>query len=75
MIDMKLSFFKYIWQSMDKAATDVTSFNRTMSNIRGPKSRKYHLLMTAVQSVFFYGAEVCADALDKKIYRMDLSQV
>ncbi len=32
-------------------------------------------MMSAVQSVLLYGAEVLADALDKEVYRMRLARV
>lgn len=56
-------------RTADKAAKGITSLSRFISNIVGLKSRKRRLLMTAVESVLLYGAELLADALDKKMYR------
>uniref|UniRef100_A0A1B6J232 Reverse transcriptase zinc-binding domain-containing protein n=1 Tax=Homalodisca liturata TaxID=320908 RepID=A0A1B6J232_9HEMI len=46
-----------------------------MANVGGPRSSKRRLLMSAVQSVLLYGAEVWADALTKECYRLRLARV
>lgn len=64
-IDRRLSFWTQIQQTADKAAKGVSSLSRLMVNVTGPKFSKRRLLMTAVQSVLLYGAEVWADFLSK----------
>lgn len=75
LVDSKLSFFDQIRSSADKAAKGVTALSKLMANVSGPKSTKRRLLMTAVQSVLLYGAEVWADSLSKEKYRKRLGQV
>jgi len=75
MIDSKLSFWEQIKSSADKAARGVSSLSRLMTNTGGPRSSKRRLLMTSVQSVLLYGAEIWADSLSKKKYRTRLAQV
>lgn len=75
MIDSKLSFLHQINHTAEKAAKGVASLSRLMANIGGPSSSKRRLLMTAVQSVLLYGAEIWADALSKEIYSKRLAQV
>lgn len=74
-IDSKTSFSEQIRLTADKAAKGVTALSRLMANTVGPKSSKRRLLMSAVQSVLLYGAEVWADSLNKEMYRKRLAQV
>lgn len=74
-IDTKLSFAEQIRLTADKAAKGVTALSRLMANTTGPRASKRRLLMSAVQSVLLYGAEVWADSLKKEIYRKRLAQV
>lgn len=69
MIDSKLTFGEQIKGTADKAAVAVARLSRLMANTSGPKSSKRRLLMTTVQSILLYGAEVWADTLQKDIYR------
>ncbi|XP_054272570.1 UDP-glycosyltransferase UGT5-like [Macrosteles quadrilineatus] len=46
-----------------------------MANVGGPRSSRRRLLMSSVQFVLLYGAEVWADALNKEAYRMRLARV
>lgn len=75
MIDSKMNFFEQIRRTADKAAKGVTALSRLMANVGGPKSSKRRLLMSSVQSVLLYGAEVWADSLNKEMYRKRLAQV
>lgn len=74
-VDTKMTFLEHIRQTADKAAKGVAALSRLMANVGGPKSSKRRLLMTAVQSTLLYGAEVWAEALDKRTYKKRLCQV
>ncbi|XP_030747880.1 uncharacterized protein LOC115876293 [Sitophilus oryzae] len=58
-----------------KAAKGVAALSRLMANTIGPKSSKRRLLMSTVQSVLLYGAEIWAVVLSKEKYRKRLAQV
>ncbi|XP_046671568.1 uncharacterized protein LOC124361551 [Homalodisca vitripennis] len=75
MVDNKLTWRDQIFRTADKAAKVVQSLSRLMANVGGPRSSRRRLLMSAVQSVLLYGAEVWADALNKEVYRMRLARV
>ena len=75
MIDNKLSFGEQVRHTADKAAKAVAALGRLMPNIGGPLPCKRRLLMSSVQSVLLYGAEVWAHALEKRAYRDRLSRV
>jgi hypothetical protein len=74
-IDSKMTFFEQIKKTAEKASKGVMALSRLMANVGGPKSGKRRLLMSAVQSVLLYGAEIWADSLEKDMYRKRLSQV
>lgn len=74
-IDSKMTFFEQIKRTADKASKGVMALSRLMANVGGPKANKRRLLMSAVQSVLLYGAEIWADSLEKEMYRKRLSQV
>ena len=75
MVDSKLSWRDQIFRTVDKAARVVSSLSRLMANVGGPRSSRRRLLMSSVQSVLLYGAEVWEDALNKEVYRMRLARV
>lgn len=70
-----MSFFEQMKQTADKPAKEVTSLSRSMTNVVGLNLSTRRLLMTAIQSVLLYVAEMWADELDKKVYRKHLSRV
>lgn len=74
-IDSKLNFGEQIRLAADKAAMSVATLSRLMANIGGPAASKRRLLMSTVQSILLYGAEVWADALRRHMYRRRLVQV
>ncbi|XP_033213971.1 uncharacterized protein LOC117171036 [Belonocnema kinseyi] len=53
----------------------VAMLTRLMPNITGPRSSKQRILMSVANSIFFYGAEVWADALKVKCRRNRLLKV
>lgn len=75
MVDSKLNFFEQIRETADRAARGVMALARLMANVGGPRSSRRRLLMSAVQSVLLYGAEIWAHALDKEMYRIRLGRV
>lgn len=75
MVDCRASFNEQIRCTANKAAAKVTALSRLMANVGGPSSSKRRLLMTAVQSVLLYGAEVWAGALEKEYNRKQLLRV
>ncbi|XP_054272620.1 uncharacterized protein LOC128992900 [Macrosteles quadrilineatus] len=74
MVDSKLSWRDQIFRTADKAAKVISSLSRLMANVGGPRSSRRRLLMSTVQSVLLYGAELWADALNKEVYRMRLAR-
>ncbi|XP_046687122.1 uncharacterized protein LOC124372755, partial [Homalodisca vitripennis] len=75
MVDNKLTWRDQIFRTADKAAKGVQSLSRLMANVGGPRSSRRRLLISAVQSVLLYGAEVWPDALNKEVYRIRLARV
>jgi len=75
MIDCKMSFSEQIRRTADKASKGVASLGRLMANVGGPRSSKRRLIMSSVNSVLLYGAEVWAHALNKRCYREQLLRV
>lgn len=75
LVDTKLTFWPQILRTADKAAKMTADLGRLMANTGGPGSGRRRLLMSTVQSVLLYGAEVWADALNKELYRKRLAQV
>lgn len=74
-LDSKLTFWEHIHGVCEKAAQSTVALSRLMANVGGPKPCRRKLLMTAVQSVLLYGAEIWADALKVKKYRIQMSSV
>lgn len=74
-LDTKLTFWAHIQRVTDKAAKIVTALSRLMGNIKGPKPSKRRLLMTTVQSVLLYGAEIWAESLRIEKYRKKIAAV
>jgi len=75
MVDNKLSWRDQIFRTADKAAKVVSHLSMLMANVGGPRSSRRRLMMSTVQSVLLYGAEVWSDALDKEFYRLRLARV
>ncbi|CAB0016351.1 unnamed protein product, partial [Nesidiocoris tenuis] len=65
----KLTFWAHIERFADKGARMVADLSRLMDNTRGPKSSKRRLLMSTVNSVILYEAEIWADSLRYEKYR------
>ncbi|XP_046662935.1 uncharacterized protein LOC124355826 [Homalodisca vitripennis] len=53
----------------------VTHLSRLMANVGGPKSSRRRLIMSAVQPVLLYGAEVRADTINIEFYRIRIARV
>lgn len=75
MLDTKLNFWQQIKQVTDKAAVVTNQLSRLMANIGGPTPAKRRLLMTTMQSILLYGAEIWADALNKDYCRRRMAAV
>ncbi|XP_046674807.1 uncharacterized protein LOC124363593 [Homalodisca vitripennis] len=75
LLDNKLTGRDQIFRTADKASKMVTHLRRLMANFRGSKSSRRRLLMSTVQSVLLYGAEVWADALNIEFYRIRIARV
>ena len=75
MVDNKLTWRDQIFRTADKASKMVAQLSRLMANVGGPKSSRRRLMMSAVQSVLLYGAEVWADALNIEFYRIRIARV
>ncbi|BET02091.1 Reverse transcriptase (RNA-dependent DNA polymerase) [Nesidiocoris tenuis] len=74
-LDPKLTFWAHIERVADKGARMVADLSRLMANTRGPKSSKRRLLMSTVNSVLLYGAEIWADSLRYEKYRKRIAAV
>ena len=59
----------------DKAARVVGSLSRLMGNVGGPRSGKRRLLMSTVNAILLYGAEVWAGAMRVKKYSKGILSV
>lgn len=75
MIDSKLTFGKQLRRAAEKAAAMVANLSRIMANTHGPSSSKRRLLMTTVQSVLLYGAEIWGGQMRLELYRRGLASV
>ncbi|XP_046671399.1 uncharacterized protein LOC124361395 [Homalodisca vitripennis] len=75
LVDNKLTWRDQIFRTADKASKMVTHLSRLMANVGGPKSSRRRLLMSTVQFVLLYGAEVWADALNIEFYRIRTARV
>ncbi|XP_046683487.1 uncharacterized protein LOC124369515 [Homalodisca vitripennis] len=53
----------------------VTHLSRLVANVGGPKSNRRRLLISTVQSMLLYWAEVWADALNIAFYRIRIARV
>ena len=74
-VDSKLSFWQHICRASEKALNVTMSLSRLMANVGGPVPSRRKLLMSTVESILLYGAEVWADALKKETYRKKMEQV
>lgn len=74
-VDQKLTHWPQIQKAADKASTTVANLSRLMPSIRGPRASKRRVLMSVAHSILLYGAEIWADALDVKKYRMRIASV
>lgn len=75
MLDTKITFGEHIRKIADRAAQKTTALSHLMRNMNGPKPCKRRLMMTVVQSILLYGAEVWADALNVAYLRKRLVAV
>lgn len=75
MIDTKLTFGEQIQRAADKAASATMALSRIMANTHAPKSSKRRLLMTTVQSILLYGAEIWGDRMSIESYRKRMASV
>lgn len=75
MLDTKLTFWDQIRRAADKAAVITARLGRIMANVGGPTPSKRRLLMSTVNSVLLYGAELWADALKYEKYRKRVAAV
>lgn len=67
-LDCRLRYWEHIQAVCDKAAGVVGSLSRLMGNVGGPRQCKRRLLMSTVNSILLYGAEVWAGAMRVKKY-------
>ncbi|KAF6210112.1 hypothetical protein GE061_015868 [Apolygus lucorum] len=63
MLDTKITFGEHLKRTADRAAQKSAALCHLMRNINGPRPCKRRLMMTVVESILLYGAEVWADAL------------
>lgn len=68
LVDCKITFWRQILYTADKPARMTANLGRLMTNVGGPSSNRWRLLMTAIQSIVLYGSDVWADALRKELY-------
>ena len=62
-LDRRLTWWEHIQAVCDKAARVVLSLSRLMGNVGGPRSSKRRLLMSTVNAILLYGAELWAGAM------------
>lgn len=74
-LDNKLTYNRQFQQACEKAGRVTKSLSWLMTNIGGPRSGKRRLLMTTVNSILLYGAEVWADNVRIKKYCKKLKAV
>lgn len=74
-LDTKLNYWQQIKHVTDKAVAITNKLSRLMANIGGPKPCKRRLIMTTVESILLYGAEIWADALNKEYCRRRIAAV
>lgn len=75
MLDTKLNFWQQIKRATDKAVAITNQLSGLMANIGGPTPTKRRLIMTVMQSILLYGAEIWADALNKEYCRKRIEAV
>ncbi|XP_046677429.1 uncharacterized protein LOC124365490 [Homalodisca vitripennis] len=75
MIDSKLSFGGQVQRSAVKAVRALVTMGRLMLNAGGQLPCKCRLLVSSVQSILLYGAEVWTHVLENHVYRNRLSQI
>nr|XP_034194958.1 uncharacterized protein LOC117611141 [Osmia lignaria] len=75
LFDSKRTFWAQIWQAADRAAATASFIAPLMANIGGLRPAKRGLLMTSVESVLLYGAEIWAGVLRFEKYRRRLAAV
>lgn len=68
-LDTKMTFWPHILRVTEKAEKRMTALSMIMANTFGPGQMKKRLLMSTVNSILLYGAEIWADALKVKKYR------
>ena len=65
----KLSFYKHLRQTSEKASKVAATLRWLMANVGGLKLGRRRLLMSVVHSILLYGAEVWAEALNVEFLR------
>ena len=74
-LDNKLFFWDHISRVSNRTMERVASLSRLMANVNGPSPCKRRLLMSTTHSIMLYGAEVWAEALQKRKYKKVLARV
>lgn len=64
-VDSKMSFGEQIARTAEEAANSVTALSRLMKNDKEPKTSKCRVLMSTVQSLLLYGADIWAVGLPR----------
>ncbi|XP_046417448.1 uncharacterized protein LOC124178256 [Neodiprion fabricii] len=67
-LDTKMTFWPHIRRTAQKAAEKIASLSRLMAYTTGPTPGKRRLLMSTVNSILLYGAEIWADSLKTEKY-------
>jgi hypothetical protein len=67
-LDCQLRFWEHLQVVCNKASKVVGSLSGLMRNVGGPRTSKRRLLMSTVNSILLYGAEVWAGAMRTKRY-------
>ena len=57
-LDEKLTFGEHIQRTADKANSAAAKLSRIMKNVGGPRYAKRRILMSTVNSIILYGAEI-----------------
>lgn len=68
MLDCRLRYWEHIQMVCEKAAKVTGLISRLMGNVDGPRHSKRKLLMSTVNAILLYGAEVWAGAMKVKKY-------
>lgn len=74
-LDSRLNYWDHIRKACDRAATVSASLGRLMANVGGPRSSIRRVLMSVVQSILLYGAEIWASAMHIQKYRVRMVSV